>query len=231
MHTVRNRVAAKPRVSGRAKSPAKRTNRREPAFLLKHGNPPAFPAGLIIPPPRGAVIAVVPWPEAPVPPAAPKRKRPAKQRKVSSGRKAGPAKRPAPVAKAARKAASMPNPPVVIANAIPAKAEPMPTVDLLSRALAMQAAPEVELRVEARSVVPPADIMQPLSRAQSLVAAGHNGGFINAIGHWLQGAARWLATWRGQRARIAQARARHHALQSRFEALEALKDVAAEQSV
>jgi hypothetical protein len=222
MHTVRNRVAAKPRVSGKAKSPAKRTNRREPAFLLKSGNPPAFPAGLIIPPLRGAVIAAVPWPEAPMPPAAPKQKRAAKPRKAASGRKAGPAKRRAPVPKAARKVLPLPT---------TAKAEPMPTVDLLSRALAMQAAPEVEPRFEARPAVPPADIMQPLPRAQSLVAAGHSGGLIDAIGHWLQGAARWLSTWRGQRTRIAQARARHHALQSQFEALEALKEVAAEQSV
>jgi hypothetical protein len=220
MHTVRNRVAAKPRVSGKAKASAKRTNRREPAFLLKNGNPPAFPAGLIIPPPRGAVIAAVPWPEAPAVKLAPRPKRPAKPRKVSR------AKPRVPVAKkAARTAQSAP---------LPAKAQPMPTVDLLSRALAVQ--PEPAPPTEAKQVslppaVPPADAAQPLPRARSLAATGNHGNLFDAIGHWLQGAARWLSTWRGQRTRIAQARARHHALQSQFEALEALNEVAAEQSV
>ena len=59
MHTVRNRVAARPR------PPSVRRNkpRAKDAFLLRAPTPPAFPAHLIVPPARGAVIRTIPWPE------------------------------------------------------------------------------------------------------------------------------------------------------------------------
>ena len=84
MHTVRNRVASKPRNKG--KMPPRGTRKKqEPAFMLKSGNPPAFPIGLIVPPPRGAMITAVPWPEA----AAPK---PRATTKSNTRRKAAPSK-------------------------------------------------------------------------------------------------------------------------------------------
>lgn len=64
MHTVRNRMANRPP----ARSKGKRPNPRPPAvppppFLLRASDPPSFPPGLIVPAPRGAIIAALPWPD------------------------------------------------------------------------------------------------------------------------------------------------------------------------
>lgn len=115
MHTVRNRVASRPRPprsSTKGKVPRSAAlvapTRREPAFLLRHPNPPAFPEHLILPAPRGAVIASVPWPERPVTPKAPARKKRGKndKGKTLKGKLEAKQCRPSPPRKATRRKAA-----------------------------------------------------------------------------------------------------------------------------
>ena len=71
----------------------------------------------------------------------------------------------------------------------------------------------------------------PVPRSKALAPA-RGSGLFEIIGHWLRDAGSWLGRWsKGgrkdqERARKARARARHHALQSQFDALEALREVA-----
>jgi hypothetical protein len=79
MHTVRNRRASSPRARNAKPAPPVKTGREELTFMLRHGAPPppAFPADLIIPAHRGAVITAAAWPAVMVPPvgkAKPKRR-------------------------------------------------------------------------------------------------------------------------------------------------------------
>lgn len=225
MHTVRNRVASKPRHQGkkRGRSRAK----AEPAFLLQTGNPPAFPAGLIVPPPRGASITTIPWPD--VPPVA---------AKPGNRRKSAAPKARKPRAGASRKVRSHASNAVeaLVATGQPLSQEApvaMMTEDLLDRALAMK-----PLAVEDPTVVsplvsgPPAtDSTAPIPRSRALAVAG-SGAVFDRIGHWLREARTWLARFHGggrkadARTRIARANARHRALQSQTEALAALREVA-----
>lgn len=223
MHTVRNRVASRPRppsARNRAKtatSKAQQPRRKEPAFLLRSANPPAFPAHLILPPPRGAVISTMPWPEAP-----PRKRQaaPKKPRKVAKNRKT--------VAKGgSRKIAAKPAP-------TPPKATPpMTTLDLLDRALAVQPAAAADFRTAPKPLrTAPTVPEAPLPRAKA-PAIVRNGGLIEAIGNWLRHTGTILTRWRARlrqtpadRLQLAQAAARQRALQSQFEALEALGETA-----
>lgn len=241
MHTVRNRVAARPRLSGKGVVPPAPRRKREPAFMLLSGNPPAFPTGLIVPPPRGAVIATVAWPDSPVSPspkpprakAKPARKRASPQkRKKTAAKAAGAIKPPAKPRAALRRTAT----PAVPIPATPNKDTAMTIDDLIDRALAVQATlaeapvPVVPLpSVPAALPLLAADAAIPRARA---LAPQRGTGLVDAIAVWLHDAARWLARWGGRgrrkadaRAAIARARARQHALQSGIEALEALREL------
>ncbi|MBB3859656.1 hypothetical protein GGQ88_000896 [Novosphingobium hassiacum] len=237
MHTVRNRVASKPRPMGKAK-PAVNRKRREPAFMLKSGHPPAFPAGLIVPPPRGAVIATVPWP-APARvesalitlPAKPARK-PSGPRKARKARKSAARKHRSASGKQKRTRQV-----AMITHDKQEATAPMITADLLDRALAMQATP-VEAAVIA---VPPTPApaaaptlaagVTPIPRSHA-VAQHRSTALLDVIGYWLRDAGRRLLRW-GQprhrakaRVQVARANARLRAMQSQVEALEALREVA-----
>lgn len=235
MHTVRNRVASRPRpprASAKGKvprAPLPVPARKEPSFLLRQANPPAFPDHLILPAPRGAVIASVPWPEAPKPPA------PKKPRKVAKGKSArrrpGPARKTAPK-KAKAPAKALPKKPAAPAVPPPSTELPAPmtTLDLLDRALALEPepAPEFQPFVPAplsATASPDVAEVAPLPRSQSLTHP-RGSGLLDTIAQWF----RSLALWRGvtgrrarDRTRLAQASARQRALQSQLEALEALR--------
>lgn len=223
MHTTRNRVASRPRPpssrnrakTAKPKSPQPRGN--APAFMLRSANPPAFPAHLILPPPRGAVISTMPWPEAPA------RKRtaaPKKPRKVAKTRKTA-AKR------GSRKVVIKPE------TATSKAATPMTTPDLLDRALAIQPAEEANFRSAPKPLrTAPTVPEAPLPRAKA-PAIVRNGGLMEAIGNWLRQTGNLLARWRArrrqtpaERLQFSQAAARQRALQSQFEALEALGETA-----
>lgn len=219
MHTIRNRVASRPRPPasrGRAKtakSKSSQPRRKEPAFLLRSPNPPAFPAHLILPPPRGAVISTMPWPEAP---AAKRQTASKKPRKVAKTRKTA-------AKGGSRKSVVKP----VIAT--PKAAMPMTTHDLLDRALAVQPAPEADFRSAPKPLrTAPAAPEAALARAKA-PAIVRSGGLIEAIGNWLRHTGNILTRWRARRRQtpterrhLSEAAARQRALQSQFEALEAL---------
>lgn len=244
MHTVRNRVASKPRNKGKmpVRGPQKKS---EPAFMLRSGNPPAFPTGLIVPPPRGAQITAVPWPETKAPETAAPETRvcarvalsprivagKAKTAKAKSGRK----KTGARVARKSKsRSQSIAQYPPVTAGQALAQDRPaaMLTNDLLDRALAMKPMPSAESQAPVPTPRAPVTAMAdtPLPRTKAL-ATVRGQGLFDIIGHWLRDAGNWLIRWDKsrrkdeERARIAQANARHRALQSQFAALEALREV------
>lgn len=82
----------------------------------------------------------------------------------------------------------------------------------------------------ARVSSPPSADDAPLPRARSLALVRRQG-LIDAIGLWLRDTGRWLARWSARRQktrrdqhRLAQASARHRALQSQMEALAAIRE-------
>lgn len=235
MHTVRNRVASRPRPPSKhagAKAKTQKTPQsrgKDSAFLLRAPHPPAFPAHLIVPPPRGAVISTVPWPETPKPKAA---SAPKKPRKIANTRKTAPkgGSRKKPRTAAAKQVRSAPVPATAAKDAL----APMTTIDLLDRALAVQ--PEAGPSQPPLSPVPcgaspdAGNIPLPRSRAPAPVRGS---GLIDAIGDWLRHVANRLGRWRGNRrsagsarAALVHAAAHQRALQSQFEALEALRESA-----
>ncbi|MBF9151959.1 hypothetical protein [Novosphingobium jiangmenense] len=203
--------------------------RKDPSFLLRQANPPAFPDHLILPAPRGAVIASVPWPEAPKPAAPKKPRKVAKgksaKRRPTTARKTAPKKAKAPARASPRKSAAPAVPP-------PSTEPPaaMTTIDLLDRALALEPEPAPELRplVPAPlSATASPDMAEsaPLPRSHSLTHP-RGSGLLETIAQWF----RSLASWRRARAasardrtQLARASARQRALQSQLEALEALQ--------
>ncbi|MDT0506885.1 hypothetical protein [Novosphingobium sp. MMS21-SN21R] len=241
MHTVRNRVAAKPRSKGKSQPAVRPCAKAEPAFMLRTGNPPAFPQGLIVPAPRGAVIRAVDMPAAtprvPGKPAS-RRKTPVRKAAPVAARKARAAKPsaqgqrktriPAVPAEAAKAVASAP-----ASQPLAQDTATMMTQDLLERALALKPEPVETTPTRATSPAPATPPLtagaNPLPRSRALVPQrGH--ALRDAIAHWLKDTGRWLSARFGRkaadRARVAHANARHRALQSQFEALEALREVA-----
>jgi hypothetical protein len=262
MHTVQNRVAAKTPKKGKTSTRGSR-KKQAPAFMLNAGNPPAFPTGLIIPPPRGAMITAVPWPEE----AAPRPRKPARPAtrrkagtttpavsKASSTRKARTASKAASSAPAQALAAMAPvttakparpksSRPKTAALAGPVQAQEasvaMMTEDLLDRALAMRplpaekALPPEPVRVTQARL--PATPDSPLPRSRALSTA-RGQGLFDIISHLLRDFGGWAGSLIGhmnkrrgnadERAHAARAKARQHALQSQFDALEALREVA-----
>lgn len=232
MHTVRNRVASRPRpprASIRGKPPrskASAVSLREPSFLLRQANPPAFPDHLILPAPRGAVIASIPWPEAP---ATPSSKKP---RKVAKGKSAK--RRPTTARKASRKkSANRTRAPAKRASAAATAALPsteapaaMTTIDLLDRALALE--PEVpEALPQRHSATASATVAEPTPLPRSHAPMRPRGsGLLEVISQWFHSLAAWRRMRRDtaqKRSSLARANARQRALQSQFEALEALQ--------
>ncbi|WP_197274661.1 hypothetical protein [Novosphingobium sp. AAP83] len=207
--------------------------------MLRSANPPAFPTGLIVPPPRGAMITAVPWPEIAAP-ATGVCTRPTPSSKIAAG-KAKAAKPKSGRGKKGARMALKPGPhrhpiatlPPVTAGATLAKDKPaaMLTHDLLDRALAMRPMPIAEVPVPAPPPRAPVTAVadKPIARGQAL-APVRGQGLFDIIGHWLRDAGNWLIRLDKsrrkdeERARIAQAKARHHALQSQFDALEALRE-------
>jgi hypothetical protein len=243
MHTVRNRVASRPRppsthASAKAKtSKSPQSRRKDPAFLLRSPHPPAFPAHLIVPPPRGAVISTMPWPEAP------KLKTttaPKKPRKVAKSRKTAPKggtrKKPR---NAAAKQAHLPPSSAIAVKETPV---PMTTIDLLDRALAIKPDTGQPDTAQPHTAKPSLQSPRPgnaslhagatpLPRSRAL-APSRGSGLIDAIGDWLRSVADRLGRWRGNRRSAGSARtasahaaARQRALLAQFEALEALQEV------
>lgn len=241
MHTVRNRMANRPP----ARSKGKRPNPRPPAvppppFLLRASDPPSFPPGLIVPAPRGAIIAALPWPEAvaspalPEPPAPspPKRAKPRRKPVAKPGRKrarsSSPKRAAAPPrrrARAAKVAAAQP-------PSVPQPAIDAATTDaLLDRALSMKAEPMPQPNSSEPTAPPPAALSsaevcpdQPLSRSRSLALPPPRS-LGEAIGRWLRDAGRWIARLSArrrqspaERAMLARASARHMAIQSQLAA-------------
>lgn len=233
MHTVRNRVAAKPRSKGKSQPPARPRAKAEPAFMLRTGNPPAFPSGLIVPAPRGAVIRAVDMPAAaprvPGKPAS-RRKAPARKTKTAKLSAQGQRKmRKQTVQAATAKGAASPPAWQPLAQ----DAATMTTQDRLERALALRPAPAERAPTAATSPAPAMPPLtagaNPLPRSRALAPQrGH--ALRDAIAHWLKDAGRWLSVRLGRkaadRARVVRDNARHRALQSQFEALEALREVA-----
>lgn len=248
MHTVRNRIASKPRQNGKVPSHGA-PKMHEPAFMLRSGNPPAFPAGLIIPAPRGALITAVPWPEAGASETGISA-RPASRQKVDPGkphhgksrkRKPTPKRKPKPYAGRSHKALAAANPAFPLPNSLNAEAPvTMMTEDLLDRALAMKPVPAEDALIlplappMAPAAPSPATAganpcPQPIPRSNALTAA-RSTALLDIIGYWLRDAGNWLVrrnTRRRkaeERALIARATARHHALQSQHDALAALRE-------
>ena len=202
--------------------------------MLNAGNPPAFPPGLIIPPPRGAMITAVPWPEV----AAPK---PRKAAKPVVRRKAATAKPGAPKTTSPRKPrvspkSRSPKAPAIAAQVLTHDAPaPVKTEELLDRALATRPRPAAKAVGQVRVSLPhtstPAEAGRPIPRSQAL-AATRGQGLFDIIGHWLRDAGSWLdRLTKGRRkaqdrAQAARVKSRHHALQSQFDALEAQREVA-----
>ena len=228
MHTVRNRVASRPRPPA-----VKRTiPRTKDAFLLLTPTPPAFPPHLILPPARGAVIRTIPWPEnaeCGVVTARSVAKRSKKTRKVATRknaiqkrRKAGPKKAAIPRLATKPTPFAAPDTPLVIEDT-----RPMFANDLLERALAVQpdAAPPEQAnpqpaKASAGTALPDtADQSagsQPLPRSRMLTV--HRGsGMVEAIGRWLSTFRQRLASRtkasREDRMRLSRAERRHRALQ------------------
>lgn len=209
MHTVRNRVASRPRpprASAKGKvprTPALECARREPSFLLRQPHPPAFPAHLILPVPRGAVISAVPWPEqaAPKPRKARKAtKRKGKGQQAKSGRttarKSTPKKAPAG-AKALPKGAATVSPDVEL---LPEQLHALTASELLDRALAME--PELPAPVPARlprpvAATPPSHVADdaPLPRERSPTLL-RGSGLLETIALWVKSLAFWRSTRR-----------------------------------
>lgn len=208
MHTVRNRVASRPRpprasTKGKVpRTPALECARREPSFLLRQPHPPAFPAHLILPAPRGAVISTVPWPEQ----AAPKRKKARKATKrkgkgqartvQTTARKSTPKKAPAR-AKAPPKSATTICPDVEL---LPDELHVLTASELLDRALAME--PELPAQGPARlprpvAATPPSHVADdaPLPRERSPTLL-RGSGLLETIALWVKSLAFWRSTRR-----------------------------------
>jgi hypothetical protein len=227
MHTVRNRLTQTSRKRGKPR-PARDDN----AFLLRHGAqaPPTFPADLIVPPHRGAVITTAPWP-LPAEPSGPV---------APMGRKA--ARRAARRAAAlARTAASSPPSTedliILAAQADPAGDPPSPSDDSILPVVwcEPECGPALSLPSGADALVEPApaEIIAgsdvPLPSTRALVPRRQ--GFIDILAFALRDSGRRLSRWSSARRRaddmkdkLARAEARMRAMEAQLAALQALQE-------
>ena len=229
MHTVRNRLAQSPR-RGRKQAPPP-TTRDDVAFLLRDAAPPRnFPADLVVPPHRGAVITASPWPlpavPAPIEPAAGSARPPHAQQSQKAARKA--ARRAAAQARAhqhdAARCAGQ-----IIPPSYPDNAETIPVRDAPECHQALSLPPDPAARVDRPA---PAEVAHhpdvPLPSARALVPRRQ--GFIDVLAFALRDSGRRLARWSSARRRaddmkdkLARAEARMRALEAQLAALQAIR--------
>lgn len=207
MHTTRNRLAQTSRNGRRSAGP-----REEQPFLLRQtAPPPGFPADLIVPPHRGAVITAAAWPVV-TPPAAPAPLRPGLSRKA--------AKKAARRA-AARERAQPPSPPDATPSIVRTEPECTPALAL---------PPEPDLPVPSPTPVEAEpDHSAPLPTARALVPRRQ--GFVDVLAFVLRDSGRRLARWSSARRRaddmkdkLAKAEVRMRAMEAQLAALQALQE-------
>ena len=243
MHTSRNRLARKPRHDSRrghldAKPPVKPSPREEVAFMLREGAAPGFPADLIVPPHRGAVITEAAWPKgAPAAPGAARTKAappPGMSRKAAkkAARRAAAIER----AQAARSQAVVPL--QIFAADGPASAEPpsLPDGPSLPHVRAEpECAPALTLSPEPEAQEPrtapdhgPLPCEAPLPAARALVPRRQ--GFVDILAFMLRDSGRRLSRWSSAKRRademktkLAKAEARMRAMEAQLAALQALQ--------
>ena len=208
MHTTRNHIARKSGKAARAiaaRAPVHPPPHDDAPFMLRQRMPaPSFPADLIVPPHRGAVITQSALPDTP-------------ERRL--GRKA--AKREARKAAAiarARQAAPAPESLVL--------AEPAPPVELAP-------APAPAAAVATPAAADPAPIVEespavPLPAGRALVARRQ--GFVDILAHALRNSGLRLARWSSAKRRademkekLAKAEARMRAMEAQLAALQAIQ--------
>jgi len=214
MHTVRNRKASRPPVACMSKIPAPRSARA-----------PAFPADLVLPPRRGAVITAAAWPAMALP-------------GIDAGdvlvSTAPPAQKPLPRGKRAKRRARKAGRAGLRANHVPALAlppAPEPLVEPLAR-VAQPPAAEPVVSPPCDDPRDPRDPAAPLPRARSLVPARRQG-LVDIVAYILRDSGRRLARWsarrhqtRENRAEMARAERERASLQLQLEALTALREFA-----
>jgi len=210
MHTTRNHIARKSGKAARAiaaRAPVHPPPHDDAPFMLRQRMPaPSFPADLIVPPHRGAVITQSALPDTP-------------ERRL--GRKA--AKREARKAAAiarARQAATAPE----SAPESLVLAEPAPPVEL---------APAPAAAVAPPAAADPAPIVEespavPLPAGRALVARRQ--GFVDILAHALRNSGLRLARWSSAKRRademkekLAKAEARMRAMEAQLAALQAIQ--------
>ncbi len=224
MHTVRSRKASQPPVACTSKIPAPRSSRHDLALVARAA--PSFPADLVVPPRRGAVITTTAWPvitltavdvpgDALVMASAP----------APALRKAAPLcgkRTKRQTRKSARKTPQSPKILHTCVLALPPTPEPLAEPD---------PTPAIE-----PVVLPPdddwLDPVAPLPRARSLVPARRQG-LVDVVAYILRDSGRRLARWsasrhklREDRAELARATREHRSFQLQMEALTALREFA-----
>jgi len=220
MQTVRNRLAQTSRNG--AKMPLARSSCEDVTFMLRLGAqpPPGFPADLIVPPHRGAVITAASWP----PPAVSKPVEPAHalaqplcpgmSRKAA--RKA--TRRAAAVARAA--ADAVPSTADLIIVAAPVEPECAP-------ALARPSGSGVRMDPAPAEIMAGPEVPLPSPRA----LGPRRQGFIDILAFVLRDSGRRLSRWSSAKRRaddmkdkLARAEARLRAMEAQLSALQALQE-------
>ncbi|WP_353226568.1 hypothetical protein [Novosphingobium sp.] len=251
MHTVRNRKGLSSRAqaarerAGRDRAalhnqpaqdkPPSRPPVEEAAFMLRPGTPaaPGFPADLIVPPHRGAVITPASWPQPAVPLSGVRR---------STGKAARKAARRAAAqaeAQAATRAATAPVATVALHQIValsaaepvePARAPARPLSSLYGASLS--ALPDHEPIPVPAPIAAMADARaSPDAGAPGRALAVRRQGFIDILAFALRDSGRRLARWSSARRRaddmkdkLARAEARMRAMEAQLAALRALQE-------
>jgi hypothetical protein len=231
MHTTRNRLAQSSRKGG--KPPSAHGPRNDQIFMLRQGTPAqCFPADLIVPPHRGAVITAAAWPgngvpapidDAAIAHGAPGRSGISRKAAKKAARRA--AARERAQALAGRTAQPSSPPDRVSLPAVRIEPECVPALALL---------PEPEPLVLRPAPVEPAPIQvmpdapAPLPTARALVPRRQ--GFVDVLAFMLRDSGRRLSRWSSARRRademqekLAKAEARMRAMEAQLAALQALQ--------
>jgi hypothetical protein len=244
MHTSRNRLARKTRRDIRrgrleAKPPVTPAARDSGAFMLRDGGAPApgFPADLIVPPHRGAVITEAAWPNgAPAAPGLGRKAAKKAERRAAAIERAQAARAVAvvPLQSFAADGPASAEPP----SPEPPSAEPPSPPDGPSLphvraepecAPALTLSPEREMQ-EPRTAPDhgPLPREAPLPAARALVPRRQ--GFVDILAFMLRDSGRRLSRWSSakrraddMKAKLAKAEARMRAMEAQLAALQALQ--------
>ena len=238
MHTSRNRLARKSR-SG-AKPPTSRSPRHDQTFMLREGapQPPAFPADLIVPAHRGAMITAVAWPADAIPAPAETRIKPASPLRPGLSRKAAKkvARRAAAIARAQSpnkpgradhapagvpyRAVAGQRPAAPPLQPDPAKPDSVPVLAVRPALVAAMPLSAVDRHM--------LHATEPLPAARALVARRQ--GFVDILALLLRDSGRRLCRWSSAKRRaddmklkLAKAEARMRAMEAQLAALQALQ--------